>query len=196
MKKQRFIEGVCIPMDMDDINTDVIIPAQYLTQTSQAGYGQHAFKRLKENNSNFVLNQEKFSAATIMISGTNFGCGSSREHAVWAIQELGIQAIIAESFADIFRNNAQKNKLVLIEQPASICKKLMETAESSLNLYIDIQAASIQFNEQQLDFAIDPFFQHCLINGTDELDYLTNQLDAIKHFKQQQNNTSLFIQTP
>jgi len=197
MKKIHSIKGLCVPMGMDDIDTDIIIPAQYLTQTTQAGYGQYAFNRLKQADPNFVLNQSRFKQASILISGANFGCGSSREHAVWAIQELGIQAIIAESFADIFRNNAQKNKLVLIEQPEFTCKQLIKAAESGpLNLSIHIKDASIHIKNRVLHFPINPFFQHCLLQGMDEMDYLVQRLSDIETFKQQQNNNTLFIESP
>ena len=196
MKKTTHINGLCLPLAADDIDTDIIIPAQHLTQTGRAGYGAHAFERLKRSDPNCALNKKAFEGARIMISGANFGCGSSREHAVWAIQELGIQAIIAESFADIFRNNAQKNALVLIQQPRAVCQQLIQAAESAtLQANIDIQTTKIHVQDRTLGFEMAPFFQHCLLNGMDELDYLTERLSEIKRFKQQQTNTTLFLQT-
>ena len=187
------IQGLAIPMNMTDIDTDIIIPAQYLTSTSQTGYGKHAFARLKAD-ANFVLNQDKYKAAPILITGANFGCGSSREHAVWAIKELGIQAVIAPSFADIFANNAKKNGLVLIKQEQNIVDNWLQKAESDiLNLVIDIEKQNINDNEKTLDFTLNPFFKHCLINGLDELDYLMAHIDNIKDFKNKQVNMTLFI---
>ncbi|WP_395377496.1 3-isopropylmalate dehydratase small subunit [Marinicella sp. W31] len=196
MKKKTHVEGLCIPLAMDDIDTDMIIPAQHLTQTTQAGYGEYAFQRLKQSDPDCVLNKTAFDGAKIMISGANFGCGSSREHAVWAILEMGIQAIIAESFADIFRNNAQKNKLILIEQPASVCQRLITIAQSEpLSIRIDIRDTTLHVMDRFIHFTMQPFFQHCLLNGIDELDYLSQQLTNIRRFKQQQSNTTLFMQT-
>ncbi len=193
MKAIKKIQGIAIPMNMTDIDTDIIIPAQYLTSTSQTGYGQHAFSRLKSD-PDFVLNQSKYSQAPILITGANFGCGSSREHAVWAIKELGINAIIAPSFADIFANNAKKNGLVLIQQPQDVVDKLFNDAESSeLILKIDIENQTIQYYENTLEFTLSEFFKHCLINGLDELDYLMSNIDNIKDFKQKQVSNSLFI---
>jgi 3-isopropylmalate/(R)-2-methylmalate dehydratase small subunit len=193
MKAIKKIQGIAIPMNMTDIDTDIIIPAQYLTSTSQSGYGQYAFARLKSD-AGFVLNQEKYKAAPILITGANFGCGSSREHAVWAIKELGIQAIIAPSFADIFANNAKKNGLVLIEQSQEVIDDLLTKAENNeLNLTIDIENLSIIGNDNHLEFTLNPFFKHCLINGLDELDYLMSNIATIKEFKNQQINTTLFI---
>ena len=129
MKQLTSIKGTAIPMNINNIDTDIIIPAQYLTSTSQTGYGQYAFARLKSQ-ADFVLNQNKYNQAPILMTGANFGCGSSREHAVWAIQELGIKAIIAPSFADIFSNNANKNGLLLIQQDTKIVENLFQKGKT------------------------------------------------------------------
>lgn len=193
MNAIKTIQGIAMPMNMTDIDTDIIIPAQYLTSTSQTGYGKHAFARLKADE-NFVLNQKKYQQAPILITGSNFGCGSSREHAVWAIRELGIQAIIAPSFADIFANNAKKNGLLLIEQPQSIVDKLLiDASENDLNLTINIENQTIKNSSLDLKFTLNSFFKHCLINGLDELDYLMSNIQRIKDFKEKQSNTTLFI---
>ncbi len=193
MKAIKKIRGIAIPMNMTDIDTDIIIPAQYLTSTAQTGFGKHAFSRLKAD-PDFVLNQSKYSQAPILITGSNFGCGSSREHAVWAIKELGIDAIIAPSFADIFSNNAKKNGLVLIQQPQNVVDKLLNDAESSeLTLEIDIENQTIQHHHNTLEFTLSEFFKHCLINGLDELDYLMSNSENIKIFKNKQIDNTLFI---
>jgi len=193
MKAVKHISGIAIPMNINDIDTDIIIPAQYLTSTSQSGYGEHAFARLKTN-PDFVLNQDKYQQAPILLTGSNFGCGSSREHAIWAIQELGIKAIIAPSFADIFANNAKKNGLLLIQQPDEVMSQLiMQTTISDVNIAIDIQSQTIQANNTTSKFELDEFFKHCLINGLDELDYLMSNIEKIKDFKNQQKNRTLFI---
>lgn len=188
------INGLCAPLMLDDIDTDIIIPAQHLTQTSKSGYGQHAFARLKQADPNFVLNQSKYQAASVLIAGDNFGCGSSREHAVWAIQELGFKAIIAPSFADIFSNNARKNGLVLIEQSTDVCSQLAHMAEKTeLEVDIDLLNAKLSTNGQTFDFEINPFFQHCLTHGHSELDYLLSKQNEINLFKKQMLNQHIFI---
>jgi 3-isopropylmalate/(R)-2-methylmalate dehydratase small subunit len=193
MNAIKKIQGISIPMNMTDIDTDIIIPAQYLTSTSQTGYGKHAFARLKTD-PNFVLNQKQYQQAPILITGSNFGCGSSREHAVWAIKELGIQAIIASSFADIFANNAKKNGLLLIEQPQLIIDNLLNSAENKeFILTIDIEGQTIKADNLLLEFTLSSFFKHCLINGLDELDYLMSHIDSIKNFKNKQIDNTLFI---
>lgn len=193
MKAIKYINGLVIPMNISDIDTDIIIPAQYLTSTTQTGYGEHAFARLRADK-DFVLNQGKYKNAPILLTLENFGCGSSREHAVWAIKELGIQAIIAPSFADIFTNNATKNGLLLIQQAANVVDKLMQQATNEdLSLSIDIEQEKIKTHDSELNFSINPFFKHCLINGLDELDYLMSYIDEIKQFKQAQSNKSVFL---
>ena len=189
------INGLCVPMMIDDIDTDIIIPAQYLTLTSKHGYGEHAFARLKQADQAFVLNQPKYQQAAILIAGDNFGCGSSREHAVWAIQELGIKAIIAPSFADIFSNNARKNGLVLIEQSPAVCQQLAQLAlEDELVMDIDLRKTTAHCQALDFDFEINPFFQYCLTQGHNEMDYLLNHQAAINQHKQQAKNQRLFIQ--
>ena len=194
MKAITHIQGLAIPMNLTDIDTDIIIPAQYLTSTSQSGYGEHAFTRLKSN-PDFVLNQEKYQQAPILLTGSNFGCGSSREHAVWAIQELGIKAIIAPSFADIFANNAKKNGLLLIQQDKETVEKLFKHSRSTdINITIDIENQTLNTVDINSKFEMDDFFKHCLTNGLDELDYLMSHIDTIKDFKHKSINSTLFIE--
>ena len=193
MKAITNINGLAIPMNLTDIDTDIIIPAQYLTSTSQTGYGEHAFARLKAN-PDFVLNRKQYKNAPILLTGSNFGCGSSREHAVWAIQELGIKAIIAPSFADIFANNAKKNGLLLIQQPDEIMNQLFDQAnKENLTIDIDIENQTLKTNSINSSFSVDAFFKHCLINGLDELDYLMSHIDNIQSFKIGQQNKTLFV---
>jgi len=191
------ITGLCAPMMMNDIDTDIIIPAQHLTQTAKTGYGQHAFARLKQSDENFVLNQARYRGAKVLITGLNFGCGSSREHAVWAIQELGFAAIIAPSFADIFSNNARKNSLVLIEQPLEVCQQLADQSESSpQNIEINLLKSHAKTPQIQFEFNINPFFQYCITQGHSELDYLMSHQTAIKQHKKQALNQQLFLHCP
>jgi len=191
------ISGLSAPMMINDIDTDIIIPAQHLTQTSKSGYGQHAFARLKQADPDFVLNQSRYQGAKVLITGANFGCGSSREHAVWAIQELGFAAIIAPSYADIFSNNARKNGLVLIEQPMDICQQLANHSKVSLQVMeIDLLKSQAKTPHLNFDFEINPFFQHCITQGHSELDYLMTHHAAIAEHKNQATNQQLFIHFP
>jgi 3-isopropylmalate/(R)-2-methylmalate dehydratase small subunit len=191
------IRGRVIPLLLDDIDTDIIIPAQHLTQTTRAGYGQHAFARLKQADPDFVLNQSRYQQATILVTGDNFGCGSSREHAVWAIQELGIQAVVAPSFADIFSNNAQKNHLPLITAEAAVCEQLAHQAsEQQATITIDLLSQTIDDGHQQLAFTINPFFRHVLTEGLDELDYLLQQRPAIQKHHAQAVSQHCFLTPP
>jgi len=193
MKAIKSIKGLAIPMNLSDIDTDIIIPAQYLTSISQTGYGQHAFARLKTN-PQFVLNQAKYKQAPILLTSSNFGCGSSREHAVWAIQELGIQAIIAPTFADIFTNNAKKNGLLLIQQDKGFVDDLfLFTQSKEIIIDINIENQILTMGDLKTNFEIDAFFKHCLLNGLDELDYLISHMQTIKDFKNKQVNKTLFI---
>lgn len=190
MKKIQKIVGQTIPLAMNDVDTDLIIPAQYLTSTDTKGFGQYAFQRLKEQDANFVFNQPQFRKANILISRHSFGCGSSREHAVWALQEAGIEAVIAISFADIFTNNSSKNGLVLITLPeATINSMLIFAAKANYTLSIDIEKESITSSEnERFEFKLDPFSQYCFLNGLDDVDYLLEQQDRIAEFKKQQKN--------
>ncbi len=196
-QKITHISGLCAPMMINDIDTDIIIPAQHLTQTSKSGYGAHAFARLKQADPDFVLNQPRYQEAKILVTGENFGCGSSREHAVWAIQELGFAAIIAPSFADIFSNNARKNGLVLIEQPMDICQQLANHCKvSAQTMEIDLLKSQAKTAHLYFDFVINPFFQYGITQGHSELDYLMIHQAAIAAHKRQAKNQQLFIHLP
>lgn len=188
MKPTTHIKGKTIPLAMNDVDTDLIIPAEFLTSISKAGYGEHLFKRLRQANPDFPFNKKEFSGANICITQANFGCGSSREHAVWALQEAGIQVIIAESFADIFAGNSAKNGLLLITQPKEVITQLLQSANSgTAQLEIDIAQQTITTpNQEVFHFTMDPFRQHCFIHGLDDLDYLLSQQPQIAAYQQKQ----------
>lgn len=188
MKPITNITGKTIPLAKNDVDTDLIIPAQYLTSVSRKGYGENLFRRLRDSDPDFIFNQEKFSEAKILIAGDNFGCGSSREHAVWALREAGIDAVVAESFADIFKNNSAKNGLVLVELPADVIQQLLKAAESGdyeLDINIDTQIIKEQ-QGQQWTFELDSFHRYCFMQGLEELDYLLQHKDDISAFRAQQ----------
>ncbi len=171
-----------IPLAMKDVDTDMIIPAQHLTQINREGYGQFLFERLKINDPNFVFNQTVYQSATILLSESNFGCGSSREHAVWALQQAGIKVVIAESFSDIFFNNAAKNGLLLISLPMEAIRVLFQAAQrSEFTLTVDLEQQRI-WDGSDIDyhFDYDPFRKMCLLNGYDDMDYLLSAIREIE----------------
>ena len=186
MKKLEKIVGKTIPLAMDNIDTDLIIPAQYLTNTNKTGYGPHLFQRLKEKDSHFIFNQPAFKDSNILISKKSFGCGSSREHAVWALLEAGVEAVIAVSFADIFANNSHKNGLVLITLPETTIQSMLSLANNAdYYLSIDIQKMIITSSmHPDIGFDLDPFSQYCFMNGLDDLDYLLAHQQTILNFKE------------
>jgi 3-isopropylmalate/(R)-2-methylmalate dehydratase small subunit len=173
-----------IPIKIDDVDTDMIIPARHLRNTGRTGYGAHAFENLRSADPSFPFAHPSFSGATIIVAGNNFGCGSSREHAVWALQENGIRAVIAESFADIFRNNAEKNGLLPIAVPRSIIEmwwKVPHEEAGQLSIDLSTQTITNDLLSEPLSFACDPFRKHCLLNGFTDLEYLFSHKDAISH---------------
>lgn len=190
MKNITEIQGKTIPLAMNDVDTDLIIPAQYLTSVSEHGYGENLFRRLKDNDADFVFNQEKYQGANILLAGNNFGCGSSREHAVWALRQAGVDAVIAPSFADIFTNNSGKNGLLLICLPEKTVDEMMIKSEAGdYDLTIDLNLQEITTSEQdKLQFELDPFVKHCFMQGLDELDYLLSYQAQIAAYKKAQED--------
>lgn len=175
--------GKVIPLKMDHVDTDLIIPAQFLKQVTEKGYGESLFKRLRDERPDFIFNNELFQSASILVANENFGCGSSREHAVWALSQWGIQVVIAESFADIFHNNAFKNGLLLIKQEKSVIENIQSLAidmQGEFELKVDLQNSSLHFADQSIPFSCDEFNQYCLLNGVDELSYLLNSIEDIR----------------
>lgn len=159
-----------VTLRADDVDTDQIIPARFLTTTQRTGLGAHLFADWR-GASDFVLDRPEAAGAGILVTGRNFGCGSSREHAVWALADFGFRAIIAASFADIFRANALGNGLLPVQVDQDVVAALM--AEGSGNLRIDLAEQIVMREERILArFPIDPFAKHCLMQGIDEMEYL------------------------
>ncbi|MFN4896747.1 MAG: 3-isopropylmalate dehydratase small subunit [Pseudomonadota bacterium] len=179
------VTSIAAPVAIKDVDTDMIIPAQYLTSISRDGFGPHLFVRLRTSRPDFYQNQPRFSTAEILISDTNFGCGSSREHAVWALLGAGVRVVIAPSFADIFAGNSAKNGLLLITLPeAQVHDMLAEAAEKDLILSVDLAQQKVSaVDGRTWSFAYDPFRKHCLLNGLDDLDFLRSHLDVISSKK-------------
>lgn len=185
MNPIRMVRGIAAPLPLKDVDTDMIIPAQYLTSIGREGFGENLFRRLRDADPGFVLNRPEFANAKILLSGSNFGCGSSREHAVWALKDAGFDAVIAPSFADIFSGNAGKNALLLVPLPGGAVERLLARAEATgYELVIDLAAQTVTTPEGEAhSFEIDPFRKHCLLNGLDDLDYiLSHKREIESHF--------------
>jgi 3-isopropylmalate/(R)-2-methylmalate dehydratase small subunit len=169
---------------MKDVDTDLIIPAQYLTSISREGFGQNVFRRLRDDNPDFPFNKEEYKNAQVLVVDSNFGCGSSREHAVWALQGAGIKAILSKSFADIFFNNSLKNGLLPITlEDALIDKILVAAAGTDYQVTIDLDAQTVKLPDgTSASFGFDPFRKHCLLNGLDDINYiLSHEADLQKY---------------
>jgi 3-isopropylmalate/(R)-2-methylmalate dehydratase small subunit len=183
MKSFQKTESKVIALPLNDIDTDMLIPAQYMTSTSKDGYGEFLFDRLRKADPEFPLNLPKFQEAEIILAKKNFGCGSSREHAVWALMSWGIKVVIAESFADIFFSNSSKNGLVTIILPSEKIQKLFELLEEDDEAKIQVNLENKKIilpSLEEFDFEYDEFRRECILNGEDDLDYLLkfeNQID-------------------
>jgi 3-isopropylmalate dehydratase small subunit len=182
MKAISRVEGRAYPVGLKNIDTDVIIPAVWLKTISRAGLGKGAFETLRAVPGN-VFDDPEYAGAPILIAGDNFGCGSSREHAAWAMADLGISAVIAPSFSDIFSGNAFKNGLLAIVLPQAAIDRLMEVARTD-DIHIDLETQTVTTPFQdRFEFEIDPFRKHCLINGVDEIGLTLKSSDAISVYE-------------
>ena len=188
MKPVTKIQSCTVVLPNKDIDTDQIIPARFLTTTSREGLGRAAFYDLRYNDDGsedaaFPLNSADTADCAILVAGNNFGCGSSREHAPWALLDYGIEAVISTELADIFRNNSLKNGLVAIVVDEDTHRWLLENP--GVDLVIDVENATIELpNGRKAEFPIDGFAKHCLLEGIDQLGFLRKQLDKIRHFEE------------
>ena len=179
MKPVRGVEGRAIPFGQKNVDTDVIIPAKWLKTISREGLGAGAFEAIRAQEGN-VFDDPEYAGANILIAGDNFGCGSSREHAAWALDDMGIKAVIAPSFSDIFSGNAFKNGLLAIALPQEAIDRLMEVAKTD-PITIDMESKSVTTPFQdRFTFEMDPFRQQCLMEGLDEIDLTLSKSDAIE----------------
>ena len=192
MEKFNKLSGSAIPLRMTNVDTDMIIPKQFLKTIKRTGLGEFLFFELKYDQdgneiSSFVLNQDQYKGANILIASKNFGCGSSREHAPWSIADYGIKCIIAPSYADIFYNNCFKNGILPIILDEETVAKLQDTAENSLNFNIDLEKQCITFvenNEQkEISFDIDPAKKNSLLEGLDDIGLTLNKSNTITDFE-------------
>jgi 3-isopropylmalate/(R)-2-methylmalate dehydratase small subunit len=191
MEKFTVLEGVAAPLRIINVDTDMIIPKQYLKTIKRTGLGAGLFAemRLKEDgseNPDFILNRSAYRNARILVAGDNFGCGSSREHAPWALLDFGIRCVISTSFADIFYNNCFKNGILPIKVSAEDLEKLFDDAERGANatLTVDLERQEIRGPDGgRVTFDIDPFRKHCLLNGLDDIGLTLEKEAAISSYE-------------
>lgn len=191
----KIIESNIIPLPRKDIDTDLIIPADFLTTTTKDGLGKHLFDRLRKMEPDFPLNQEKYRNCKILVTRDNFGCGSSREHAAWALKDWGIEIVLAPSFANIFHTNALNNGILPIEiNEASIEQMFLdEQKNGSFKVKVDLPNQKVFFeNGEQFNFEIEPFKKTCLIEGMDDLDFLINSKPEIAEFEKNHKKNIFF----
>ncbi len=198
MDKFDKLTGVAAPLPMINVDTDKIIPARFLKTLTRTGLGASLFDSMRydpktrEENPDFILNKPAWRKAEILVAGENFGCGSSREHAPWALLDFGIRCVIAPSFADIFYNNSFKNGILLIKLAQKDVDKLMDDAERGANatVSIDLEAQEIKGPDGgTIKFNIDPFKKHCLLNGLDDIGLTLQKKDKISAFEDQRKGS-------
>ena len=191
MDKFTVLEGVAASLPMINVDTDKVIPKSYLKTTARTGLGRFLFAELRyeEDGSekpDFVLNKPAYRQARILVAFDNFGCGSSREHAAWALKDFGITCVIAPSFADIFSNNCIKNGMLPVALPKAVCEQLIDDANNGANatLTVDLAAQTVTRPDGEVvPFAIDPFRKHCLLAGLDEVGATLTKRPAIEAFE-------------
>ncbi|MGD9656828.1 MAG: 3-isopropylmalate dehydratase small subunit [Methylocystis sp.] len=191
MEKFTTLTGVAAPLPIMNVDTDMIIPKQYLKTIQRTGLGKGLFSEMRyqddgSENAGFVLNQPAYRNASILVAGDNFGCGSSREHAPWALLDFGVRCVISTSFADIFYNNCFKNGILPITVSQGALDKLMDDASRGANatLTVDLEAQEIRGPDGGvIKFEIDPFRKHCLLNGLDDIGLTLQKADKIDDYE-------------
>ena len=178
------VTGRLAPLDRADVDTDQIIPKQFLKSIERTGFGEHLFYDWRKNG-DFVLDKPEHKGARILVAGANFGCGSSREHAPWALQEAGFDAIIAPSFADIFRSNCGNIGLLVVTVPEADVRELLDFATESpeTEAAVDLESQTIIAGPFHLSFEVEPFLKERLLNGWDEIGLSLLKMDRIKAFE-------------
>lgn len=184
--------GLVVPLDAANVDTDAIIPKQFLQKVTRTGFGKHAFHEWRflddagqQPNPDFVLNKPRYKGASILLARENFGCGSSREHAPWALADYGFKTIIGSSFADIFYNNSFNNQLLLVNLSEEDVDELFKIVEANdgIEFTIDLVNEVVIASDKQYSFKIDAFKRHCLLNGLDNIGLTLQHEDAISAFE-------------
>ncbi|QQT30300.1 3-isopropylmalate dehydratase small subunit [Sphingobacterium multivorum] len=191
MKKFETLTSQVVPLPIENIDTDQIIPARFLKATTREGFGDNLFRDWRFDTDNqpktdFVLNNPTYTGK-ILVAGKNFGCGSSREHAAWAIQDYGFDVVISSFFADIFKGNALNNGVLPIQVPEEFLAKIFELVHQNpkTEIIVDLEKQTVMLTEtgDQFEFEINPYKKSCLINGYDDIDFILNQKDSIEAFE-------------
>lgn len=202
MKPFTVLDGLVAPLDRANVDTDAILPKQFLKSIQRSGFGPYLFDEwryldhgepgqdcsLRPRNPDFVLNQPRYRGASVLLARENFGCGSSREHAPWALEDFGLRALIAPSFADIFHNNCMKNGLLPIVLDAGAVDRLFAEVAASpgYRLHIDLAAQLVTTPAGEvIPFTLDPFRKYCLLNGLDDIALALQHQDAIRDYEQE-----------
>jgi len=188
MKKFNNLKGVPAHLPMINIDTDMIIPKQFLKTIKRTGLGKSLFYEMRydengKKNSEFVLNKSPYDESPILLTGKNFGCGSSREHAPWALLDFGIKCIISPSFADIFYNNCFKNGMLPIVLDEEKIKDLAQYSDRKENIEINLKEQEILFGNKKIQFDIESFKKKCLLNGSDDIALSLEKIDQIKNYE-------------
>ncbi|WP_418637956.1 3-isopropylmalate dehydratase small subunit [Winogradskyella sp.] len=193
MEKFTTLQSRAIPLHIENVDTDQIIPARFLKATDREGFGNNVFRDWRYHkdgtiNTDFVLNDSKYSGS-ILVAGDNFGCGSSREHAAWAITDFGFKVVVSSFFADIFKGNALNNGLLPVQVSPAFLSDLMQKIVSNpeIELVVDLEKQTISVKDSELseNFEIDAYKKTCMINGYDDIDYLINNKEQIEAFEAQ-----------
>jgi len=184
MKAVKVVEGRMVPLDRADVDTDQIMPKQFLKRIERTGFGAYVFDDWRRD-PGFVLNDPRYAGANVLVTGPNFGSGSSREHAPWGLQQYGFDAVVAPSFADIFRSNCARIGLLTVELPEKVVRELLDlaTAQPDTPVRIDLPAQSLSAGEVAATFPFDPATKHLLVEGLDEIALTLRQADAIAAFE-------------
>ncbi len=193
MPKEKFklLESACVPLSFENIDTDQIIPARFLSATTREGFGENLFRDWRydksgQKNKDFILNNDRY-RGKILVAGKNFGSGSSREHAVWAIYDYGFRAVVSSFFADIFRNNSLNNGLLPVVVPEKFLDSLMDLVrinpDQLVRIDLENQVISIVPDGDTVHFEINPYKKECLLKGLDDIDYLLSKKDLITAFE-------------
>ena len=194
MKPFTTLTGVAAPLPLANVDTDKIIPARFLKSISRDGFGKNLFANLRfredgSENPDFVLNREPYRQAEVLIAFENFGCGSSREHAPWALLEFGIRCVIAPDFADIFHGNCFKNGVLPVRLPREVCERLMEDAAMGPNARVTVdleRQVVVRPNGEEIPFEVDPLRRHRLLNGLDDIGETLRRASVIDGFEAKQ----------
>jgi 3-isopropylmalate/(R)-2-methylmalate dehydratase small subunit len=190
MEKFTTLKATAVPLAVENIDTDQIIPARFLKATDKKGFGDNLFKdwrfdKKDEMVTGFPLNNPAYNDAQILVAGNNFGCGSSREHAAWAISGYGFKVVISSFFADIFKGNALNNGLLPIQVTPSFLEELLTTVQKdpTTKITVDLENQMIETASSKAEFDIDPYKKVCLLNGYDDIDFLISQKETIENFE-------------